>query len=67
MGFEDCTHIPQPCSDICSCVGVNYVTLDLLPGEEQSQGSALPCRRCRQMWLLGQHIPLHGESPQGSG
>lgn len=32
----------QPCSNILSYVGVNYVTLDLLLGKEQSQGFILP-------------------------
>lgn len=38
MVFKDCTYVHQSCSNILLYVGVNYLTLDLLLGKEQSRG-----------------------------
>lgn len=48
MVFKDYTYMHQLCSNIRSYVGVNYVTLDQLPGKEQGWCFILHCMASRR-------------------
>lgn len=62
MVFKDYTSMHQPCSNIRSYVGVNYVTLDLLPGKEQSKCFILHCMATRRRFGCWTNFPERGET-----